>query len=103
MSHRIPTPDYLRVTSALAAAIVLASCGQPREPAAPAEPELTPEMSVTKQSTSLVPMGPWGDGDQVGMAHCAPLAPAYFNFRKTTIYGGSNEVQRNLVAQTVLG
>jgi alkylation response protein AidB-like acyl-CoA dehydrogenase len=23
--------------------------------------------------------------------------------RKTTIYGGSNEVQRNIVAQTVLG
>jgi alkylation response protein AidB-like acyl-CoA dehydrogenase len=26
----------------------------------------------------------------------------YFNMRKTTIYGGSNEVQRNIVAQTVL-
>ncbi|WP_439848181.1 acyl-CoA dehydrogenase family protein, partial [Klebsiella quasipneumoniae] len=25
------------------------------------------------------------------------------NVRKTTIYGGSNEVQRNIVAQTVLG
>ena len=34
---------------------------------------------------------------------CAPLAPTYFNFRKTTIYGGSNEVQRNIVSQTVLG
>ena len=33
----------------------------------------------------------------------APLASAYFNFRKTTIYGGSNEVQRNIVAQTLLG
>ncbi|WP_028605721.1 acyl-CoA dehydrogenase family protein [Ottowia thiooxydans] len=33
----------------------------------------------------------------------APLAPNYFNYRKTTIYGGSNEVQRNIVAQTVLG
>ncbi|MFM7848205.1 MAG: acyl-CoA dehydrogenase family protein, partial [Rubrivivax sp.] len=33
----------------------------------------------------------------------APLAGTYFNFRKTTIYGGSNEVQRNIVAQTVLG
>lgn len=33
----------------------------------------------------------------------APLASAYFNMRKTTIYGGSNEVQRNIVAQTVLG
>ena len=42
-------------------------------------------------------------GDHVGAAHCAPLSGAYFNFRKTTIYGGSNEVQRNIVAQTVLG
>lgn len=33
----------------------------------------------------------------------APLASTYFNYRKTTIYGGSNEVQRNIVAQTVLG
>jgi len=32
-----------------------------------------------------------------------PLAGSYFNQRKTTIYGGSNEVQRNIVAQTVLG
>ena len=33
----------------------------------------------------------------------APLAPTYFNMRKTTIYGGSNEVQRTIVANTVLG
>ena len=33
----------------------------------------------------------------------APLAGTYFNMRKTTIYGGSNEVQRNIVAQFVLG
>ena len=38
-----------------------------------------------------------------GDVYCAPLAPTYFNLRKTTIYGGSNEVQRNIVAQTVLG
>jgi alkylation response protein AidB-like acyl-CoA dehydrogenase len=43
--------------------------------------------------------GPWPGG----AAHCAPLAATYFNLRKTTIYGGSNEVQRNIVAQTVLG
>jgi hypothetical protein len=42
-------------------------------------------------------------GDHVGAAHIAPLAATYFNMRKTTIYGGSNEVQRNIVAQTVLG
>ena len=28
-------------------------------------------------------------GDHVGAAHCAPLAAAYFNYRKTSIYGGS--------------
>ena len=38
-----------------------------------------------------------------GAAHNAPLASTYFNMRKTTIYGGSNEVQRNIVSQTVLG
>jgi alkylation response protein AidB-like acyl-CoA dehydrogenase len=36
-------------------------------------------------------------------AHAWPLAPTYFNYRKTTIYGGSNEVQRNVVAQSLLG
>ena len=35
--------------------------------------------------------------------HCAPLAASYFNMRKVSIYGGSNEVQRNIVAQTLLG
>jgi hypothetical protein len=41
--------------------------------------------------------------DQAAGAFVAPLAGTYFNMRKTTIYGGSNEVQRNIVAQTVLG
>ena len=42
-------------------------------------------------------------GDPIGAAHLMPLAGSYFNMRKTTIYGGSNEVQRNIVAQTVIG
>jgi hypothetical protein len=42
-------------------------------------------------------------GEFVGAAHVAPLASTYFNLRKTTIYGGSNEVQRTIVAQTALG
>ncbi|MFN0186354.1 MAG: acyl-CoA dehydrogenase family protein [Aquabacterium sp.] len=36
-------------------------------------------------------------------AICAPLAGVYFNHRKTTIYGGSNEVQRNIISSQVLG
>ena len=42
-------------------------------------------------------------GDLAFPATILPLAGTYFNLRKTTIYGGSNEVQRNIVAQTVLG
>ena len=42
-------------------------------------------------------------GDFARAAHTVPLAGTYFNMRKTTIYVGSNEVQRNIVAQTVLG
>ena len=42
-------------------------------------------------------------GEHVGAAYVAPLASTYFNYRKTTIYGGSNEVQRNIVSQVVLG
>jgi len=45
----------------------------------------------------------WQSDFPGGEAANAPLASTYFNLRKTTIYGGSNEVQRNIVAQTVLG
>ncbi len=44
----------------------------------------------------------WQPGESAA-TFVAPLASTYFNMRKTTIYGGSNEVQRNIVAQTVLG
>jgi alkylation response protein AidB-like acyl-CoA dehydrogenase len=27
----------------------------------------------------------------------------YFNYRKVSIYGGSNEIQRNIVAKAILG
>jgi alkylation response protein AidB-like acyl-CoA dehydrogenase len=30
-------------------------------------------------------------------------APTYLNYRKTSIYGGSNEVQRTIIASTILG
>jgi alkylation response protein AidB-like acyl-CoA dehydrogenase len=33
----------------------------------------------------------------------APLLPHYFNYRKTSIYGGSNEIQRNIISQMILG
>ena len=33
----------------------------------------------------------------------APLAAQYFNYRKTSIYGGSNEIQKNIISQMILG
>jgi alkylation response protein AidB-like acyl-CoA dehydrogenase len=33
----------------------------------------------------------------------APLLAHYFNYRKTSIYGGSNEIQRNIISQMILG
>jgi len=33
----------------------------------------------------------------------AGLAPRYCNFRKTTIYAGSNEIQRNIISKVTLG
>ena len=38
-----------------------------------------------------------------GMDGAAPLAGYYFNYRKTSIYGGSNEIQKNIITQMILG
>ncbi len=35
--------------------------------------------------------------------HTSRLAPRYFNYRKTSIYAGSNEIQRNIIAKMTLG
>ena len=48
----------------------------------------------------------FGEGDNehpIGPDYAHRAAPTYFNTRKTTIYGGSNEIQRNIIAQMVLG
>ena len=39
----------------------------------------------------------------VGPDYAAPLAPMYFNWRKISIYGGSNEIQKNIIAKAILG
>ncbi|MEM9684166.1 MAG: acyl-CoA dehydrogenase family protein, partial [Pseudomonadota bacterium] len=41
--------------------------------------------------------------DPVGPEAAAPLAATYFNMRKTSIYGGTNEIQKNIIAKMVLG
>ena len=49
-----------------------------------------------------------GDGDRwneppIGPEWAGPVAPTYFNWRKTTIYGGTNEIQKNIIAKAILG
>ena len=46
----------------------------------------------------------WGDNEHpIGPDYAHRTAPTYFNMRKTSIYGGSNEIQRNIIAKMVLG
>jgi alkylation response protein AidB-like acyl-CoA dehydrogenase len=46
--------------------------------------------------------GPYGAGGP-GPEEAWHAAATYFNVRKTSIYGGSNEIQRNIMAKVVLG
>jgi len=39
----------------------------------------------------------------IGPDYAAPLAPTFFNWRKISIYGGSNEIQKNIIAKAILG
>ena len=39
----------------------------------------------------------------VGPDWAATIAPTYFNVRKVSIYGGSNEIQRSIIAKAILG
>ncbi|HYE47869.1 MAG TPA: acyl-CoA dehydrogenase family protein [Caulobacter sp.] len=47
----------------------------------------------------------FGGGNEFrpGPDYAAPAAGAYFNYRKASIYAGSNEIQRNIMAKLVLG
>jgi alkylation response protein AidB-like acyl-CoA dehydrogenase len=42
-------------------------------------------------------------GDMVGPFYAVALGPHYLNMRKLSIYGGSNEIQKNIIAQMILG
>jgi pimeloyl-CoA dehydrogenase large subunit len=65
--------------------------------------QMTTELLLELAGPLSVPYLPdeaeFGDGEH----WAAPAAPQYFNFRKVSIYGGSNEIQRNIIAKAVLG
>ncbi|MFE3725663.1 acyl-CoA dehydrogenase family protein [Nocardia sp. NPDC059154] len=46
---------------------------------------------------------PVNAGDIASPGWAQRSGPGYLNFRKTTIYGGSSEVQRTIIASTILG
>ena len=46
---------------------------------------------------------PGGNTFRAGPDYAATVAPHYFNYRKTSIYAGSNEIQHNIMAKMVLG
>ena len=44
-----------------------------------------------------------GDNDPVGPDYAGPVSAAYFNNRKLSIFGGSNEIQRGIIAKVKMG
>jgi alkylation response protein AidB-like acyl-CoA dehydrogenase len=44
----------------------------------------------------------WNE-EPIGPDYAATAAPHYFNYRKVSIYGGSNEIQRNVISKMMLG
>jgi len=43
------------------------------------------------------------DGPRIGPPEAASAASQYFNYRKLSIFGGSNEIQRNIISKMILG
>ena len=50
-----------------------------------------------------VPEEEWDGRNEPPDLPAVEAAPTYFNMRKVSIYGGSNEIQRNIVAKAILG
>ena len=42
-------------------------------------------------------------GEAVGPKEAATAAANYFNYRKLSIFGGSNEIQKNIISKMILG
>ena len=51
------------------------------------------ETNITNNSNEYVP----------GPEYAKNIGAEYLNLRKTTIYGGSNEIQKNILSKMILG
>ena len=68
--------------------------------------QATTELLMDVVGPYVLPYDDAEDGSNqppVGPEYAAEAAPTYFNWRKISIYGGSNEIQRNIVAKAILG
>ncbi len=73
------------------------------------------EIQQALTELALEAVGPYGlpfdpqyldgesDTSQFGFDVAAPLGSHYVNHRKASIYGGSNEIQKNIITQMILG
>ncbi|MGF1553120.1 MAG: acyl-CoA dehydrogenase family protein [Paracoccaceae bacterium] len=96
---------------------IVAAAGQGKAPGAESSLLKIKGTQVRQAATDLLrrAVGPYAmpylpeqfdegwNGAPVGPEHAAGLASQYFNMRKLSIYGGSNEIQRNIVAKSMLG
>ncbi|NOX40754.1 MAG: pimeloyl-CoA dehydrogenase large subunit [Alphaproteobacteria bacterium] len=46
---------------------------------------------------------PGFNGPNIGPDYAAPIAQQYFNNRKISIFGGSNEIQKNIISKMIVG
>jgi alkylation response protein AidB-like acyl-CoA dehydrogenase len=66
--------------------------------------QATTELLMEVIGPFAAPFDEHGDeGSNESMDWTAQIAPSYFNNRKVSIYGGSNEIQRNIITKAVLG
>ena len=68
--------------------------------------QATTELLMDVVGPYVLPYDPHdGGGNEppIGPDYAAEAAPTYFNWRKISIYGGSNEIQRNIIAKAILG
>jgi alkylation response protein AidB-like acyl-CoA dehydrogenase len=64
--------------------------------------QMITELMMQAAGPLAQPLRPVGEAPDFDLA-TAGLAPRYANFRKTSIYAGSNEIQRNIIAKMSLG
>ena len=69
--------------------------------------QATTELLMDVVGPYVLPFAPEDDHGSneppIGPDYAAGAAPTYFNWRKVSIYGGSNEIQHNIVAKAILG